>query len=164
MSKDRKGMKRVYAGPEFFAKKYPANNAAEEDNPMDGVYRGPEPPSLGENPGESANMSPMMAVYRGPQDRPIPTPIMCVYRGPDIPQQFAGIQMPPAGYPAVPSGYDEKVLTACPECGEFLPGKSRFCNMCGTKLEEKQYYCSGCKKPVFVDQPFCSECGRKLVF
>lgn len=182
-------MSGVYAGPEFFERKYPENNEfsdvkdtvpekndslSQNDSSkkekeerrkmmdmqmMSAVYRGPEP------------VSPMMMVYRGPE--PV-SPMMMVYRGPEpLPSMIASDG---PSVPAAPVSFQEnmrldaeaKGVVKCPACGQQLTGNSKFCNMCGEKLPEKteelQYICLNCGNELHQGQMFCTECGSPTIW
>ncbi len=123
------------------------------------------------NPSDDYNR--MKCVYAGPEyfqskypeNRQPEMPMMCVYRGPEPAPNGLWTESSFAAKPQVSKPLDNAPRTACRECGEILPGKSRFCNMCGTRLEEpKTYFCPLCMTAVKFEQPFCTECGTKLIF
>jgi membrane protease subunit (stomatin/prohibitin family) len=54
----------------------------------------------------------------------------------------------------------ETIVASCPECGEPLPTKSKFCPGCGHKLAAA--FCSECGAKIQPNAKFCGECGNKI--
>jgi membrane protease subunit (stomatin/prohibitin family) len=65
----------------------------------------------------------------------------------------------------VTDGENSSAKIKCPNCGNMLPSKARFCLECGTKIEQigdSELICPKCGKKTPKGK-FCIECGQALI-
>ena len=61
----------------------------------------------------------------------------------------------------------QKAGVFCSECGQQIPGSSKFCCFCGTGLRSTvdtypRWYCNHCGKQIPENSKFCVSCGNKI--